>query len=1845
MPFIQRVVEPIYLSRQISHEEEIAPVVTEHELEAVTNNTLSNALRQLASLVVIANDIFDDLAKQLQDVSERATKLRTRTDLVEEKVSAFDPKTVTVPEGDLCDFSARTTHFAARRDAPQALFSAETRPAAVRRLYESAARTPVPLMRQLDRHREDGRRCSRFFLCTPVLGQRRRRHARLRSADIDIETRTPAAVAALRRWTSAEALGDVTVLPDCSVRLPPASDADADETDHRLPSPEEQLATVALRFPGHMVAVDVSGRAFQRMSLVRRSQQLGPGAGREAPAGAALRPAASSDLLSPRPSTSASSTPEGDSGSGTGKKLSHLRSLKQWAGRAKLRLTRRDSTPTPTPAAAPAPTPDAAPAAPAPPPMPTQPSGSQPHTDHAVNVYESVGSHLPIAASSGPLSVAVKLREKRDQAPPLHSSSGNWSASSESGRASLGSSTSTSHQPRSTTTVSSATGAGHALNTSASSSGTLTPDLAASIADQDSSSVYSCDTEGYYTSFHLDSGLKPLREEDPVAVAAAAAAAAGCPPLAPPGVALGPTGTLLPQQALHSTCALSTGGSPNRTLTADSEYELFGKGSTSTTTSSAGTVCTTLQLSEGSPATGPAVPERKSSLLVAADVHADSPDSGHNTSSSPAQSASPPGTLTVRSRSRSSDCDFSESDLEAVERVERIRVKTAINSSRIPSMCVITPPQSDDEAGTGASAPSSPPMQQRAPQTTAVAGRRPAYEKQLSSDSESDWAAIVRKERRPHLNLNGVIGKVKDAFTGKKSPESQPAPAHTPAPTTTTATAQQDAGDYVTIADVRPHTNYKPSSPRLYSNTAVVAACRPTEYVSLNELPPPETTRSGAPLAASPPPGDSLERRRRQGARVTLDSEGRVVYSSDSLRRRGKTGHTTFEPGPYVKEPSAAGSPMMGHRTAATTGHPPPTSPQLGKVIIRAATPATCVSAQRPLSPPPVQQQQQQQQQQQPQQQQRPGAYVNVQSPTRSAPDNRDTEEGKVPPLPSDPKLPPFLRHADPALYDRISGSAPGSSRVKRSDSYRLANSPILLPARKVNRDILLNSTFEAGTRKEQAGNGRLPSSREQSTTLEMTPHKSQQHEFSRARQQVARVQDSPTLSSGRSSPADVDVRQVSNPNLLGRRFYGAQVRVDPELLSGARAAGKRSVVPVPADTERAKVLSNKGNDHDTEIWACGAGVGKWPNKTKERRNPTYGKEPPRYGYSPHAVWSNTTDHTQHVPYSAPPYWTLPARRSQDKLDMESSGKQINPMQQDPGSRRFNTIATSSCRNYVDSQRSNEHKNMMPYQYNVCATQLYSNIHRVPVATTNTHSACGMPASVPKVPETMPQNSHLALSNQQRQQTENTRQAFFSSTPTKSGTMSMDMSTNFSPIPKQSLQNDNGNTFKAYSNTHLQVNHVRVGSPRLISPPRTSMTSEEIFAAIHKSKKRLNIKTDSDSYSRSASPSCSSATSLSPGSSESSLCGLQGRAANRYTPETGTFNNRNENGRNRHSWSPNASEEEVLHQSLNSRSPVQLPGSRQSWACDRLASIQQTSRNDFKRLLLQQSSKSNISSITGYPGTKLSAVEQLRLSRQKMVSATINTNGCYSSRSPVEKRNGGPKLLSSPRTLATWKFSSPRTDVLSSTIPEDCAEDEDTSNSPQNSPSRQQQSKLASTATSSHGTTLMNPSVRRPLSDSFGTDRLTQPSNVEANKTGTSRYQTSIQQKSNLPGQSVLNTNAKNSTASNRLLFCNSKVPPVRSPEMFSKQNIKENVNSNQINNVRTYTNNQIKTDNHNRMLNTEFKSPQLIMQQQSLLNVCTPKRQSNDKTKTNYYNGSPGRYILGTLESKSPSPTLETAL
>lgn len=627
----------------------------------------------------------------------------------------------------------------------------------------------------------------------------------------------------------------------------------------------------------------------------------------------------------------------------------------------------------------------------------------------------SISSQATSAATTSPTLPAsinpVKMRESAAirrqrrigmgyKEEPNNSSSGNWSASSESGRTSIGSeitvqpkssassnSLHTSHHPGSAP-PSSVISRRRFFNTSASSSvtseGTATPEQMQELMfdDMETCSAYSCDTEGYYTSFHVDSGLKTLKEEEP-------------------------STPLHISSALSSTNSFSSG---NQTVV-ENEYELFGRGSTSTTASSAGTICTTLMGGCGSDRSsfsgggGPSVPERKSSLTklnrsnsttssnrnsmeplersrssstmgsastldrmgtikrngvllpkeitvvttvhknattsttsasTKPDVRLDSPDSGNNTSTSPVDSnpnsISPPG---VRS---GSEFEYSESsDLENMDRSERIRTKTTINSSRIPSMCVITPSNSDDETTCSSASPHS---QQDSKNSSSESARAKLATPLLSEkrkllietdldqlDYYSSSPVIVndlKKEPQVQhvkkttlLPLNTVFGRLKGALNRKS-------PLKSPGATTVPAEQIYDvAGEYVTISDTR---NTKKNANGVYyandlvkNNLATVLSGNlndETEYVSLNELPcnircerplstrakmDSSSTTTKSTLAKSTEGDESSNNNNVvHGARVKLDAQGKVIYNSDSLRRR-KGAHTTFAPGTCVK--------------------------------------------------------------------------------------------------------------------------------------------------------------------------------------------------------------------------------------------------------------------------------------------------------------------------------------------------------------------------------------------------------------------------------------------------------------------------------------------------------------------------------------------------------------------------------------------------------------------------------------------------------------------------------------------------------------------------------------------------------------------------------------------------------------------------------------------------------------------------------------------------------------------------------------------------------------------------------
>ncbi|RZC41485.1 hypothetical protein BDFB_003035 [Asbolus verrucosus] len=227
---------------------------------------------------------------------------------------------------------------------------------------------------------------------------------------------------------------------------------------------------------------------------------------------------------------------------------------------------------------------------------------------------------------------------------------------------------------------------------------------------------------------------------------------------------------------------------------------------------------------------------------------------------------------------------------------------------------------------------------------------------------------------------------------------------------------------------------------------------------------------------------------------------------------------------------------------------------------------------------------------------------------------------------------------------------------------------------------------------------------------------------------------------------------------------------------------------------------------------------------------------------------------------------------------------------------------------------------------------------------------------------------------------------------------------------------------------------------RLLSPKKSTMSNDELYAVIHKSKKKMNINTEENR---------SSPVNLDSGKTQTVR-----------SPETGYIGDKS---RSRLSWSPTKGEYVDFNTDIDKLSPPNESRSRQSWACSDRKGTCQTSRLDFKKLLLQ---KSNV--LTSNNTKKLSAVEQLKLSKQQIQTQKpsqpppinilelsgsprslvnrkfANSATNVSPRSTPEKPKPAPKLMS-PRSQ--WRFANPRTDVLSSTILEDCREDESPNNS------------------------------------------------------------------------------------------------------------------------------------------------------------------------------------------------------
>ncbi|XP_044010093.1 wiskott-Aldrich syndrome protein family member 3 isoform X2 [Aphidius gifuensis] len=153
MPLPKRLVEPVHVARGTIPEAFPLP----SELEAATNGTLANTIRQLSSLSRHAEDLFGELAREAHTLSDRANSLQARIDRLAVKVTQLDSN---VEEVSLQDIHMRKA-FKSSIIFDQQVVSRDTMPTAMLETYRQCD-TPPPLDK-LNVYRDDGKDGLKFY--------------------------------------------------------------------------------------------------------------------------------------------------------------------------------------------------------------------------------------------------------------------------------------------------------------------------------------------------------------------------------------------------------------------------------------------------------------------------------------------------------------------------------------------------------------------------------------------------------------------------------------------------------------------------------------------------------------------------------------------------------------------------------------------------------------------------------------------------------------------------------------------------------------------------------------------------------------------------------------------------------------------------------------------------------------------------------------------------------------------------------------------------------------------------------------------------------------------------------------------------------------------------------------------------------------------------------------------------------------------------------------------------------------------------------------------------------------------------------------------------------------------------------------------------------------------------------------------------------------------------------------------------------------------------------------------------------------------------------------------------
>lgn len=415
----------------------------------------------------------------------------------------------------------------------------------------------------------------------------------------------------------------------------------------------------------------------------------------------------------------------------------------------------------------------------------------------------------------------------------------------------------------------------------ASSTGTLTPrirrramspsDFPSPFVDDGESSEFSVDTDGYYTSMHTDSGLRPL----PSRGRREGSATSG---------KLSRLSDLRERDSNSSLCSLESVG--DKTLRAS------GPLTTALLKKDTGKASQTVERAWDHFGTAkkipPLPPPRTSTLTAQGSVRGESPAYPVYGSRNQAMAASSSSSSSSTS-SKFDDAAAVPSDSEASEANEKFIQKMSIDTGQIPSLCVVTPSGSDDEdekkgqdqsdevlraakeaidavskvgmtsVGQAPQPPYATPVRSCVSDTILISSAQcPTPRQVLCNPSDNKESPKVTANNWSHNFMGSVVYEPDVIFLKEQAPLASGPKGQLPR--------------IIPGSDIKSFSQQNSTSPHPHPDCSSPSNGLPSPCVTSTSIPPGSGVTNGRP-----------------GARVTLDSSGQVIHSTGSLPRRRST--------------------------------------------------------------------------------------------------------------------------------------------------------------------------------------------------------------------------------------------------------------------------------------------------------------------------------------------------------------------------------------------------------------------------------------------------------------------------------------------------------------------------------------------------------------------------------------------------------------------------------------------------------------------------------------------------------------------------------------------------------------------------------------------------------------------------------------------------------------------------------------------------------------------------------------------------------------------------------------------